>query len=109
MYEAVKKQGRIVEFGIQDSKTLMRWVLGILKKEGKNITQKDMELFLSKTGSDMGNIEREAEKLLCYTMDRNVITADDIEAVCTTQTTNKIFDMIRAVTEKNQKKALDLY
>ena len=57
----------------------------------------------------MGNIEREAEKLLCYTMDRNVITADDIEAVCTTQTTNKIFDMIRAVTEKNQKKALDLY
>ena len=109
MYKAVKKQGRIVEFGIQDSKTLMRWVLGILKKEGKNITQKDMELFLSKTGSDMGNIEREAEKLLCYTMDRDVITADDIEAICTTQTTNKIFDMIRAVTEKNQKKALDLY
>ena len=42
-------------------------------------------------------------------LDFKPITADDIEAVCTTQTTNKIFDMIRAVTEKNQKKALDLY
>ena len=42
-------------------------------------------------------------------MGRDVITREDIESVCTTQTTNKIFDMIRAVTEKNQKKALDLY
>ena len=38
-----------------------------------------------------------------------MVTAADIQAVCTTQTTNKIFDMVRAVTEKNQKRALDLY
>ena len=42
-------------------------------------------------------------------MGRNVITAADIEAVCTTQITNHIFDMLRAVTDKNQKKVLDLY
>ena len=94
---------------MQDSNTIMRWVLGMMKREGKKITQKDMELFLSKTGTDMGNIERELEKLLCYTMDREIITAQDIENVCTTQITNHIFEMIRAVTEKNQKKALDLY
>ena len=109
MYKAVKKQGRVVEFTTQDSNTLMRWVLGMMKKEGKQITQRDMELFLQKTGTDMGNIERELEKLLCYTMGRDVITKADIEAVCTTQITNHIFDMLRAVTDKNQKKALDLY
>lgn len=109
MYKAVKKYGRIVEFSAQDSNTLMRWVLGMLKREGKKITQKDMELFLGKTGTNMGNIERELEKLLCYTMDRDVITASDIEAVCTTQISNHIFDMIKAVTEKKQKQALDLY
>ncbi len=109
MYKAVKKYGRVVEFNVQDSNTIMRWVLGMMKREGKKITQKDMELFLSKTGTDMGNIERELEKLLCYTMGREIITAQDIENVCTTQITNHIFDMIRAVTEKNQKKALDLY
>lgn len=109
MYKAVKKQGRVVEFTTQDSNTLMRWVLGMMKKEGKQITQRDMELFLQKTGTDMGNIERELEKLLCYTMGRDVITKADIEAVCTTQLTNHIFDMLRAVTDKNQKKALDLY
>lgn len=109
MYKAVKKYGRIVEFGQQDSNTIMRWVLGILNREGRKITRNDMELFLTKTGTDMGNIERELEKLLCYTMGREVITKEDIEAVCTTQISNHIFEMIRAVTEKNQKKALDLY
>lgn len=109
MYKAVKKYGRIVEFGAQDSNTLMRWVLGSLQKEGKKITRREMELFLAKTGTDMGNISLELEKLLCYTMGREVITAEDIEAVCTTQISNHIFDMMRAVTEKDQKKALDLY
>ena len=89
--------------------TLMRWVLGILKREGKQITQRDMERFLSKTGTDMSNIEKELEKLLCYTMDRSVVTGEDIDAVCTTQINNRIFAMVQAVAEQNQKKALDLY
>ncbi len=109
MYKAVKNAGRIVEFSKQDEKTLMRWAAGFLGKAGKKITQKDMEMFLTKVGTDMGNIRMEMEKLISYTAGRDVVTAQDIEAVCVTQTTNKIFDMVRAVTEKNQKKALELY
>ena len=56
MYKAVKKYGRIVEFGQQDSNTLMRWVLGILNREGRKITRNDMELFLTKTGTDLSLI-----------------------------------------------------
>ena len=109
MYKAVKNCGRIAEFVRQDEKTLMRWAAGLLGKEGKKITQKDMELLLTKTGVDMGNLRMELEKLITYTGERDVVTGADIEAVCTTQTQNKIFDMVRAVTEKNQKRALDLY
>ena len=109
MFKTVKQIGRVVDFSVQDEKTLMRWVLGILKREGRQITQRDMERFLSKTGTDMSNIERELEKLLCYTMDRSVITGEDIDAVCTTQINNRIFAMVQAVAEQNQKKALDLY
>ncbi len=68
-----------------------------------------MELLLTMTGIDMGNLRMELEKLITYTGDRNVVTRADIQEVCTTQTQNKIFDMVRAVTEKNQKRALDLY
>lgn len=109
MFKAVKNQGRIVEFQTQDERTLMRWILGILKKEGKQITESTLHLFLESTGTDMEHISGELEKLLSYTLDRNAITSEDVEAICTTQTTNQIFDMIRAVAEKKQKTALNLY
>ena len=109
MYKEVKACGTIAEFARQDEKTLMRWAAGILGKAGKKIIQRDMELLLTKTGTDMGNLRMELEKLICYTEGRDVVTAEDIEEICTTQTTNRIFDMVRAVTEKNQKRALDLY
>lgn len=54
MYKAVQKQGRAVEFARQDEKTLMTWVLGMMKKEGKKITRQDMEDFLEKTGTGYG-------------------------------------------------------
>lgn len=109
LYKAVKNAGRVVEFKQQDERTLARWVLGTLKKEGKNITEETMQAFLGRTGSGMENIERELEKLLCYTMGRDVITAADVEAICTEQTENRIFEMVQAITEKDQRKALDLY
>ncbi len=109
MFKNVTKFGRVVEFKVQTEQTLMRWVLQILNREGKKITQRDMELFLSKTGTDMSNIEKELEKLLCYTMGREIITTQDIEEVCVNQVTNQIFAMVEAVSEQKQEKALQLY
>ena len=108
-YKEVKKYGRVVEFGTQKDDVLMKWILGMLKKEGKNITKDTLQTFLSKTGSDMQLIKNELDKLAAYTEGRDVITTADVEHVCITQTTNKIFDMIHAVAEGNQKKALELY
>ncbi len=109
MYKSVQKQGRAVEFPSQKEETLMKWILGRLQGEGRKISRKDMELLLSMTGTDMGRIDREVEKLLSYTMGREMITAADIQAVCVPQISNRIFEMIRAVSEKNQKKALEDY
>lgn len=109
LYKAVTAKGRAVEFKTQDEAVLQRWVLGILKKEGMNITGRDLAFFLEKTGSDMENIRGELEKLLCYCMGRDVVTAKDIEEICTKQISNQIFDMINAIAEKKQRKAMDLY
>ena len=109
MYKAVKKLGSVVEFSAQSEELLTRWIVSRLKKEGKNITGSVLQLFLSKTGTDMGNIDRELEKLVCYALDRDVITAEDVEAVVTEQTTHKILEMVNAIAEHNQRKALDLY
>ncbi|MCD8154664.1 MAG: DNA polymerase III subunit delta [Clostridiales bacterium] len=109
MYKAVKAVGRVAEFVRQDEKTLARWAAGILGRENRRITQRDMELLLTMTGTDMGNLRMELEKLIAYTEGKNTVTAQDIQTICTTQTTSRIFEMVRAVTERKQKKALDLY
>ena len=109
LYKAVQKYGRVTEFQLQDERTLMKWILGTLKKENKKITESTLQLFLERTGSDMENIHMELEKLLSYTIGREVITSEDVEEICTMQTTGQIFEMIRAIAEKKQRLALDLY
>lgn len=109
LFKAASRAGSAVEFETPKEDMLIRWILGRIQREGKKITQSVMQLFLSKTGSNMENIDKELEKLICYTLDKTEIAAADVEAICTGQTENKIFEMIDAISAKNQKKALDLY
>lgn len=109
LFKAASRAGSAVEFETPKEDMLIRWILGRIQREGKKIIQSVMQLFLSKTGSDMENIDKELEKLICYTLDKTEISAADVEAICTGQTENKIFEMIDAISAKNQKKALDLY
>lgn len=109
LYKAVKDKGRIAELGRQDEKTLIRWIAGNVKRENKQIAESTIRYFLEKVGTDMENIQKELEKLFCYTMEEDSITIADVEEICTTQITNQIFAMVEAVAEKQQKKALDYY
>ena len=109
LYKAVKAKGHIAELGVQDENTLRRWVQSLVKKEHKTMEPSDIAYFLNKVGTDMENILREMEKLVCYAMDRDTLTREDVDAVCVTQITSHIFEMVNAVADKNQRKALDLY
>lgn len=109
LYKTVQSKGTVTEFGVQDEATLKRWVLGMVKKEGKQISSGSLTYFLEKTGTDMGNIRKEAEKLFCYCMDKETIEKADIEEICTKQLNSHIFDMISAIADKKQQKALELY
>lgn len=109
LYKTVQSKGYAAEFGTQDENTLKRWIAGLLARDGKKISESTVQLLLTKTGTDMDNIRMELEKLTCYCMDREIITAEDVESICTTRISNHIFDMINAISEKQQKKALELY
>lgn len=109
LFKRVKESGYAAEMARQDSAGLSKWAGAILAKEGKKITGRTMELFLTMTGDDMEHIRMELEKLISYTLGREVITNEDIEAVCTVRVTNKIFDMVTAIVNRQTRKAMDLY
>lgn len=109
LYKAVRDKGRAVEFARQDEKTLLYWIAGSMKREGKKIKESTAKYLISKVGEDMERLKNELEKLYSYTLGREEITVEDVDAVCTVQITNQIFDMVEAVATKKQRKALDYY
>ena len=109
LYKKVKEVGYAAEFSRQDVSQLARWAGGILAREGKKITGRTMERFLSATGDDMENIRMELEKLISYVGEREVITDQDIVAICTVHVTSRIFEMVAAIVQGDTGKAMDLY
>lgn len=109
LFKTVLAQGRAVEFTAQDEQTLKQWIARTLGKEGKKITENTAQLFLQKVGTDMENIRMELEKLICYAYDREIITSEDVDAICTNRISNHIFDMINAIADGRRQKALQLY
>ncbi|HBA62992.1 MAG TPA: DNA polymerase III subunit delta [Lachnospiraceae bacterium] len=109
LFKAVKSKGRPVELGRQDTQTLIKWILGNVRREGKQITSSTVQYLVQKVGSDMENLEKELEKLFCYTLEKDCIEISDVEEVCTSHIENQIFSMVDAVASKQQKKALNYY
>lgn len=109
VYKAVDSVGYVCEMKPQTTATLEKWIAGLLAKDNLKISREACDLILDKTGAGMDYIRQEIEKLVSYCQGRNVVTAEDVEKVCATQTTSHIFDMISAIANKKQQQALDLY
>lgn len=109
LYKAVNQQGYAAEMKYQSEGVLDKWITGLVQKEGKQISGPAKRLLLTKCGVEMENIRSETEKLICYCMDRAQIEEADVEAVCTTRTANRIFDMVTAIALHRQRQALELY
>lgn len=109
LFKAVSSAGYAACLTIPGDKQLILWLAGMVKKENKLIQEQTLQYFLQLVEHDMNCMRQEMEKLLCYVGDRQVIERDDVDAVCSVFVENKVFDMIRAISEKNQRQALKLY
>lgn len=109
MYKAVKANGYICEISRQTEKDLSLWAARIFAKDGKKITNADMSYLIANVVTDMEVLSREIEKLISYDLNKEIISKEDIDAVCVKQLNVRIFDMVDAISVKNQKKTLDCY
>lgn len=109
MYKAVKSAGYICEINRQTENDIAIWAARIFDYNGKKITKANMSYLIASVGTDMEVLSREIEKLISYALNKNVISKEDIDAVCIKQLNVRIFDMMDAISVKNQKKTLDCY
>ncbi|MBP5625130.1 MAG: DNA polymerase III subunit delta [Lachnospiraceae bacterium] len=109
LFKFLTKNGSSEEFAKESEGTLKRWVAGYLGNSGKKITAAAAEYLITEVGNDMTLLSLEMEKLIAWCLERNEVTINDIDTVCTHQVNGKIFDMITAISEHRQKEALALY
>ncbi len=109
LFKAVKDMGYVSEMNGMEEKSLKLWVASLLNRDQKKITEATLTYFLNKVGTNMDNIESELSKVTAYCLDRDIVTANDIDAVCSEQITGKMFVMLDSIAAKDQKNALKLY
>jgi len=109
LYKKVKSNGYVCDISTQKESDLERWVLGLIGREHKKITKETLTLFLETVGPDMETISKEIEKLLCYTLEKQIISNDDVLQICTERIEVKIFDLFSAMSSGNQTRTMEIY
>ncbi len=108
-FKAAAKAGLALELDIPKSRDLVTWLAVMAKRDGKKVSQSTLEHFLSITEQDMFSMKNEMTKVLDYVGERDFISREDVDAVCTVSPQDRIFSMIDALAQKDVKGALKLY
>ena len=73
------------------------------------ISDLDIEYFISRVGNDINNINSELDKLFIYKNDEKIITMDDINKVIINNIDNVIYEFTNAVLENDTSKVISMY
>ncbi|MCL1935826.1 MAG: DNA polymerase III subunit delta [Defluviitaleaceae bacterium] len=109
IYKLISKIGTAYEFETPKEAELISWVIDIFKKEEKDISRVDATYFVRSLQGNMNFMYSEINKLLCYKLQDTKITVKDIDFVTSKSIEIKIFDMLKAVGEKDLNRALTMY
>ncbi len=108
-YKYVSRNGYAAELNTPTPKQLVTWIGHKCQAAGKKISASCADYILDQCGTDMMQLSNELEKLISYAADRDVIAVADVDAVCTSQVTGKIFDMMDAMALHQSDRMLKLY
>ena len=89
------------------SRTTLLEIIGErLRQAGKTLDYRAQEMFLARTVDDLRSVQQELEKLVLFIGDRSMITAQDVESVVVDQGEAWIFDLTRALGDRDAPAAL---
>ena len=97
---------KVMELNTLNETDLSHFVQEYLKKDGYKI--EDIPFFLKRAGTNLSNIQNELDKLEMLTIEKKVITNDDVKKVTTKVVEEEIFTLTDAIVLKDTKKALHL-
>lgn len=104
LYKQVKSKYALVEAGYPGDEELLR----IFTAKNANISQETLRYFIQNMPQNIGYALSEFEKLLDYT-NGTTITRKEIDEICVFSLEQRVFTLIKEVTQNNATEALKIY
>lgn len=114
LYQRFREKGTVLDLELEREKSgkpsrgaLAAFLDQRMKEAGKELEPRAREAILERAGDDLWTFHQEIEKLLLYAGEERRVRADDVEAVCLRLSDDWVFDLTRALAERNTMGALD--
>lgn len=109
LFKKAVEMGGVLECETPSPQTLVTWLSRIFKEKGKTIDQAAANILIRYSASNMTTLVQEAEKLSAYIGQRQGVTLQDIEAICSPTLQTRVFDLIAAMGNGRIAEALNMY
>lgn len=104
---ALDKKCTVVNAERLKGERLYKKVNALFEVEGKNINKVELKLFCDLVENNMDIIKREVDKLVNYTMGRD-IKREDIIKLLPSSSEDDVFDLVDFISQKRPEKAIEL-
>jgi DNA polymerase-3 subunit delta len=104
----LEKTAIVVEFPKLYDNQIPSWISNRVKAHGKSIKKEAIGVLQNWAGNSLPDLANEIEKLLLFTGDKSIISAEDVEKVAGYTGANDIFQLLNSVGQKNTKQALEV-
>ncbi len=113
LYKRLEEIGAAFHIGAErdrsgkiNRETLMEFILQRLGKAGKTADGQARELILMRASDNLRTLSQELQKLVLYVGERPSISAEDVTAIFTDESANWVFDLTRAIGDRETVAAL---
>ncbi len=110
LYKALDKEpnARVVSFEELSQPELEKWIAQSLKKRGKRVTQEGCQALIFASGRELSTLDGEIDKLAAYAKDSEVVTPEDIAAICAKTTEYQVYDLARVLLSGDGERTMDM-
>ncbi|MEG0742744.1 MAG: DNA polymerase III subunit delta [Clostridia bacterium] len=96
LYSLLKKKNAIVDFSPMSDAECADWARRTMRRNGKALDANTAARLVFTVGRSAALLKQEMDKLASYLEDREAVTAEDIDAICTRSTECTVFQMVDA-------------
>ncbi len=104
----IEKKGKIYSFPAIKKNDFLSYIRKYFEMHGYEIDESAIKLMSENVGSDLYLFNNEAQKLMPY-VDKKIITKEDVEAICSVNIDDNMFDLSNAFLAKDNKKVFKIY